>query len=665
MQVDRVLKRPAVTSARALLDALADAGDLAMQARLIRSTYLFDVSYYCTTYPDVIAAGMDPAEHYLHYGAALDRKPSFYFDTGFYRRQWPELATRAINPLVHYLLVGRNEDAATFPTDGTPRDRIGHIRARLLNLGQTEPALRALKDLTGPEADAETRALAERELGLWAMRQHTLPGLETALAHFARARAAGADQAMAEKLTVVELMCLHRLGRAAEGRARYEAAALCGHATPDALLARSTLEPTVAGRLGWINQALRRGGVSPVTLREGAASPYDRLTGSAPPVTDGPKVTVLIAAYNCAATLPTSLRALQEQSWQNLEIIVIDDHSPSGETMAVALDHATRDPRIRVLRLPQNAGAYVARNHGLDHARGEYVTLHDADDWSHPRKIELQMRHLLADRWAIGTVSAQARCLDDLTFARWTGNGVLVNTNMSSFLWRRAPVVERLGHWDTVRFSADTEFMRRARNVFGEHSIHEIDAGPLSFQRDSESSIVADTVMGMNGFYFGARREYVDAQRQYHQSGGSLNYGTDPGNRPFPAPALMQPDRRRLTANRHFDLILRGDFRRKDADLRALIARLRTLKAEGRRVGLIEAPLYRHPTHDHRTAMHPLLRAEVDGEALSVLVFGDDVSCSAMEAFGLDGATVASRYEPKVRIVDAPAPTETKETRHG
>ena len=131
--------------------------------------------------------------------------------------------------------------------------------------------------------------------------------------------------------------------------------------------------------------------IEPIDLlpREGVSS-YDRLTCSLnmPKVVDGPKVSVLLAAFNAAETLPTALSSLQQQTWANLEIIVIDDCSPSQDTVRAAERFSAHDDRIKIVRMPQNCGAYVCRNEGLDLATGEFVTIHDADDWSHPRKIE-------------------------------------------------------------------------------------------------------------------------------------------------------------------------------------------------------------------------------------------------------------------------------------
>ncbi|MEM6324322.1 MAG: glycosyltransferase family A protein [Pseudomonadota bacterium] len=88
---------------------------------------------------------------------------------------------------------------------------------------------------------------------------------------------------------------------------------------------------------------------------------------------------VIIPAYNSAASLPASIEAALAQTQPALEILVIDDGS-TDDTAAVAARYGNR---IRLLR-QANAGQGAARNHGLREARGEFVTFLDADDCWEP-----------------------------------------------------------------------------------------------------------------------------------------------------------------------------------------------------------------------------------------------------------------------------------------
>ncbi|MGG7578596.1 glycosyltransferase [Rhizobium sp. YTUHZ045] len=109
-------------------------------------------------------------------------------------------------------------------------------------------------------------------------------------------------------------------------------------------------------------------------------------------IIDPPLVTVIIPAYNAEATLVQTLRSVSAQTYEHLEILVVDDGS-RDKTFELATEYRLSDPRVRVLR-QQNGGVALARNYGIEEARGSYIAPIDADDLWHPLKIEMQVRAL-------------------------------------------------------------------------------------------------------------------------------------------------------------------------------------------------------------------------------------------------------------------------------
>ena len=99
-----------------------------------------------------------------------------------------------------------------------------------------------------------------------------------------------------------------------------------------------------------------------------------------------PMVTVIIPAYRVEKRLGKCVESVCAQTWENLEILIIDDGSPDG-TGRVAEEWAAKDARIRVAH-QENAGVSSARNRGLDMASGEWIRFVDADDWLPPDSIE-------------------------------------------------------------------------------------------------------------------------------------------------------------------------------------------------------------------------------------------------------------------------------------
>ncbi|UBF28983.1 glycosyltransferase family 2 protein [Kovacikia minuta CCNUW1] len=103
-----------------------------------------------------------------------------------------------------------------------------------------------------------------------------------------------------------------------------------------------------------------------------------------------PLVSILIPAYNAEQWLAETLESALAQTWQNREIIVVDDGS-SDHTLAIARTFAA--PQVKVIN-QSNRGASAARNCALHHAQGDFIQYLDADDLLAPNKIELQVQQL-------------------------------------------------------------------------------------------------------------------------------------------------------------------------------------------------------------------------------------------------------------------------------
>lgn len=123
-----------------------------------------------------------------------------------------------------------------------------------------------------------------------------------------------------------------------------------------------------------------------------------------------PLVSVVIPAFNAAETLPETLGSVCNQTYANLDVIVIDDGS-TDDTAAIVQRHMTQDPRLRLLQ-QRNGGVASARNAGIDAAAGDFVAFIDADDLWHPTKIAKQMALLLSASSIMALVYAPFRLID-------------------------------------------------------------------------------------------------------------------------------------------------------------------------------------------------------------------------------------------------------------
>lgn len=103
---------------------------------------------------------------------------------------------------------------------------------------------------------------------------------------------------------------------------------------------------------------------------------------------DKPLVSVIIPTFNRANFIAHAVTSVLKQTYQNIEVIVVDD--ASADFTSVVIQNID-DPRVNYLCLEQNSGPSTARNRGVNFAQGQFVAFLDSDDEWDPKKIELQL----------------------------------------------------------------------------------------------------------------------------------------------------------------------------------------------------------------------------------------------------------------------------------
>lgn len=472
-------------------------------------------------------------------------RPPAAFDAAGYRAAHADLAGLGdLRALWHFLRHGRAEGRLPCAL------RAAGAEAALWRGDPAAPAaLQALAAEAGPE-------------GLWARLALARADLASGDAQAAAARLAGQGRALARTfglpgpLFLLAEIALH-LGDAGGAAAALAQARGCGGAGPGAALLQGAAALASGDVPGW------RAALAPLfapaalavpdlavpdlpfsdlafpDLAGAAAAPFDRLAAAPGPLcAEGPQISVILPARNAAATIGTALSSLSAQSWRPLEVLVVDDGSSDG-TAARVEAWAARDGRIRLLRAGQRLGAYGARNLGLSAARGDFIALQDADDWSHPDRLARQVQALRAAPGAPACLSHWARLDAALVPACWRPDVAVVHPNLSSLMIRRA-AVQRLGVWDRVLAGADSEYLERLARVFGPGALLPVLPGvPLAFGRQRAGSLSRAGGTGLLGSGAAARADYLAAARAWHAASPAPRLQPD-GPRAFPAPAALR-----------------------------------------------------------------------------------------------------------------------------
>lgn len=107
-------------------------------------------------------------------------------------------------------------------------------------------------------------------------------------------------------------------------------------------------------------------------------------------------ISVITPVYNAEEFLIETIESVLNQTYDNLEYLLIDDCSDDNSP-SIIKEYSKKDNRIKYIRLEQNSGAAVARNTGLENAKGRYIAFMDSDDVWYLDKLEKQINFMSED----------------------------------------------------------------------------------------------------------------------------------------------------------------------------------------------------------------------------------------------------------------------------
>ncbi|GEM_PF-3776592 len=274
----------------------------------------------------------------------------------------------------------------------------------------------------------------------------------------------------------------------------------------------------------------------------GTGKGYGVGSDKCPPVFDGPLVSVVMTSFNMQDYVETAIKSIINQSYRNIEIIVVDDNS-SDRTSELLLQLEHNCPQLKVILKSTNSGTYVSKNMGLLQARGEFIALQDSDDWSHPDRIAKSVAVLNAKPELMALTTDWIRMTTDGRVIIKAG-GQVSHVSCISLVFRRLPVMQKIGFFDSVRIEADMEYIRRMMRVFGPRAVSRLH-WPLLFGRAHSASLTASEEFGLTRTgYTKPRLDYQAAYKSWHrtiEAGQKAFLAFPQRRRAYDAPAIMLP----------------------------------------------------------------------------------------------------------------------------
>ena len=599
----------------------------ASEIKRIKNSGLFDGRFYLSMYKDVRASrfwSKNPELHYLVFGASEFRKPSKAFDTKWYVENYEDVAQSEINPLLHFISHGEREGRRTnsLRYNSETKDVRDSLKNTVVNHlwgGYSKPALKDLEIVYQSESQpSDVRFFAAWHAARW---YYYVNDYDKTL-QLAKLVLSLDEYYANDKATAI--MYAHScigLGKADEAKTTCDRFLAIHPTDSDMLLTMANVAGSDENRLDVINRIYEPRELSLVRKRRSDLPlSFANITADAKPIESNEKVSVIMPIFNAEDKIEAAITSLLEQSWQNLEIIAVDDRSTDA-TFEILKSIEAREPRVRAFRQDVNGGAYLARNRGLKAASGMYITTHDADDWSHPDKIATQVDLLQRKETVMGVCTHWTRALNNLQFTHnWSLNARLIHWNHSSFLFRKK-VIEDIGPWDSVIVGGDTEFIWRVQAYYGNGAVVKYKPNiPFSFALDDDGSLTRMKSTHVNTIHHGLRHVYRSAARWWHKTNSELKL--EPCSRKFPAPKGML---KRGDTQLECAVVFAANF--SSDDIGSEVAReVEALLNDGKQVGLLHWPIYKTEQADLCDMFFELLMRD----NVNAIVFGMEVTCQTL-----------------------------------
>ena len=183
---------------------------------------------------------------------------------------------------------------------------------------------------------------------------------------------------------------------------------------------------------------------------------------------DNVKVSVIVTTYNNSNTIIKSLESILNQSYSNIEIIVVNDASTDdtyNKLKMYLLGNVDKN-KVKVVNNKVNIGAYASRNIGLKYATGTLITFHDGDDISSYYRIEKQVvftvKHNLLMSFAkiLRFTDVLYYDVDTTTDFSNYADKCIYKTGFVTMMFHKK-LLKKIGNFKDIRFAGDNEYIER------------------------------------------------------------------------------------------------------------------------------------------------------------------------------------------------------------
>lgn len=617
---------------------------------VLKNSDLFNSQWYLNKYPDVKASGINPEFHYLKYGSKMGRYPSPSFDPKNYSKV-NKLNNE--NPLIHFVTgekinfndgviseknqFFKNSDSYNITDNKAIIDILERANKRKSNKSLDSTILRnssyngreiiAYSATNGKYTYKEIVRIIENSHLSFASESVSqliffsdVPWLIRLLRVVAAQRFDDFDSYFALKLGMVILEYAAESISKNDGKFLMQLAiSLNDFLSLEKIKGKISIaysdrvvieldrdNPSLNGYKdieikNWLNRLNKvwfssLEGIQLSTISNKDAPLFDKIKCTTNDYINGDLVTVVISSFNPKREeLITSIKSIVNQTWRNIEILVVDDASQLNmEDVYEEIEKI--DNRLRIIYVDKNAGTYNARNVALEHATGKFVTFQDADDWSHPRRIQSQVEFLLRNKEKVACISYGLKCYENLIFSM-PGRPNL-QPNSSSLMFYRDEVVGNIGFFDLVRKGGDTEYILRIKAFFGDMAFGELAKIPLALIRLTQGSLSRDEFK--LGWRHRARSIYRESYQYWHSQAKAFKntlYVGKGGNRAnVYCPISFQIEKK----GEVYDVVLVGEWRQYGGPQKSMIEEIKALKKYNKKVAICQMEAFRFMSTENK-----------------------------------------------------------------